>query len=206
MSRRGVSGEILDGVADLDEGLFDPAAGVPADQEGVGVGPPGEEGVDGAVVLDLDEEVFVGRGEPEVTGVVVEFEAESAVAGDVLSDLGEDVFGDGVFGELLEVTDDVLGGVAGGGGVPQREGGNAVGVHVVGALDELGEGGQGVAGGREAGIERFQQEGAVGLDDERVVGIRRHGRSRAGEQPIMISRGRGSVKRVLGPHLGRLAL
>ena len=61
-----------------------------------------------------------------------------------------------------------------GGGVPQRERRQAIGVDVLRGLLQLGEREQGVAG---LGVERvvdFEQDGAVALHDRRIAGLYRH--------------------------------
>jgi hypothetical protein len=102
-----------------------------------------------------------------MAGRVVGQEADPAVAAHHVRDPGDQ----GIHGRIaavgVEARDDFPRAQAGRRGVPEGEGGDLVGVDVFGALDHLGEGGDGVA---DLGIERgvgFEQKRQVGLDDER---------------------------------------
>ena len=111
----------------------------------------------------------VGAAQDEpVDGVDVEH--EPAVAAHELGHVDEQGLGHRVAGPAQEGVDHLLGVVAGGAGVPQAEGGEPVGVDVLGRALELGEGGDVGPAGGAVGMVDVEQQGAVGLDDERPRG------------------------------------
>ena len=108
-------------------------------------------------------------------------ELEAAVAAHRLGDLGEQ----GVRHRETRVgderVDDCLRVQARGARVPQGQRRDPIGVDVLGGALQLGEGGDGTAGLPCLGVGDLQEDGLVGLDDERAVGGRgRRGRRIAG--------------------------
>ena len=61
-------------------------------------------------------------------------------------------------------------GHSGGAGIPNAEGTEAVGVDVFGAFDQLGKGSDRRLGGLGFGGVNVEQNGAIALDDQRIVG------------------------------------
>ena len=121
----------------------------------------------------LFEQRLVLGDQPELA--VDSLEPHSAVTAHQLAQVGGQVRGKGKLGVGLECLDHLLGGHAGGGGVPQRERRQAIGVNVLGALLQLGERRDRVAG---LGVQRvvdLQQDRAVPLHDQRIGGIVLHG-------------------------------
>src|SRR5262249_1073663 len=92
--------------------------------------------------------------------------------------VGAEVGGQGELAVLAQHLDHRGGGQAGGGGVPQRQGGEAVGVDGFGAFLQFRERRKRVAGLGVLWIVDLGQDGAVALDDERVGGIVLHSFSR----------------------------
>ena len=56
-------------------------------------------------------------------------------------------------------------------GIPEREGGQTIGVDMFRTLDQLAKCGQLIAAGFIPRVVHFKQYGAVGLDDKRIVGV-----------------------------------
>src|SRR5207237_1170225 len=109
-------------------------------------------------------------------GAVGAFDLDAAVAADEFGDVGGEVGGQRELAEAAQDVDHGVGGQAGGGSVPQRQGGEAVGVDVFGAFLQLGERGEGVAGLGVTRIIDLDQNGAIALDDEWIGGIVIHSR------------------------------
>ena len=102
-----------------------------------------------------------------VDGVLLQ--AQPAVAGHRLGDVDEQRVRDGVPAVGQQRVDDLLGVVAGGAGVPEAERGEPVGVDVLRAALELGEGGDRLAAVARALVVDLEQQGLVRLDDEGAV-------------------------------------
>ena len=116
----------------------------------------------------LLEDRPVGAGEHQsVHGVLVE--PEPAVARHRLGDVDEQRVRDGVPAVGEQGVDDLLGVVAGGARVPQAERGEPVGVHVLRGPLELGERRDGLAAVLGPLVVDLEQQGLVGLDDQRTL-------------------------------------
>ena len=175
-----VAGQVLGRPAQLDEHLLEVAALRGVDDD-VGLSEPGPQQALGALgAHDLLQDRHVGGVQDQAVGGVGE-ELEAAVAAHRLGDLGEQ----GVRHREARVgdegVDDRLRVQARGARVPQGQRRDPVGVDVLGGSLQLGEGGDGAAGLPGPGVGDLQEDGLVGLDDERAVGgRRRRGRRVAG--------------------------
>ena len=94
---------------------------------------------------------------------------QPAVAGHGVDDVDQERLGDGVPGERDESVDHLLGVMARGAGVPQRQGSDAVGVDVFGCAFEFRE--RCDRGPRGVGllVVDLEQDRLVRLDDQRAV-------------------------------------
>ena len=91
----------------------------------------------------LEQRPILGR-QPELS--VDPLQPDPTVTADQFAEVGRQVGGNGEFGIGLQRLDHRVGGHAGGGGVPERQRGQAVGVDVFGALLDLREWSDRVAG------------------------------------------------------------
>ena len=175
-----VAGQVLGRPAQLDEHLLEVAALRGVDDD-VGLSEPGPQQALGALgAHDLLQDRHVGGVQDQAVGGVGE-ELEAPVAAHRLGDLGEQ----GVRHREARVgdegVDDRLRVQARGARVPQGQRRDPVGVDVLRGALQLGEGGDGAAGLTGPGVGDLQEDGLVGLDDERAVGgRRRRGRRVAG--------------------------
>ena len=178
-SAAGVPGVVLGGVAGFDERLLDHATARGVEHEHGGVGVVTQVQVVGQAFgtsqlvgeflrVHLQPQVFGHAG--LAVGENLLEQPQPAVALGLLAQLADDVARWGEAGVPLQGGDHVVGAVARGPGVPHRERGDAVGVHVLGAFDQLGEAQQVVAGVGVAGVVHLQQEGVVALNDQGAVG------------------------------------
>ena len=175
-----VAGQVLGRPAQLDEHLLEVTALGGVDDD-VGLPEPRPQQALGALgAHDLLQDRHVGGVQDQAVGGVGE-QLEAAVAAHRLGDLGEQ----GVRHRETRVgderVDDRLRVQARGARVPQGQRRDPVGVDVLGGALQLGEGGDGAAGLPGLGVGDLQENGLVGLDDERAVGGRgRRGRRIAG--------------------------
>ena len=175
-----VAGQVLGRPAQLDEYLLEVTALGGVDDD-VGLPEPRPQQALGALgAHDLLQDRHVGGVQDQAVGGVGE-QLEAAVAAHRLGDLGEQ----GVRHREARVgderVDDRLRVQARGARVPQGQRRDPVGVDVLGGALQLGEGGDGAAGLPGLGVGDLQEDGLVGLDDERAVGRRGHrGRRIAG--------------------------
>ena len=95
----------------------------------------------------LFEQGAIGRDQDEIFALA--FEPHAAVSADQLAEIDRQIGRDGEFAEAIEDGDHRFGLEAGGGGIPERERAEAIGVDVLGAFLQLGEGGERVAGPRD---------------------------------------------------------
>ena len=146
------------GVVDGEAGLVEPLAQVVAHAP---------------LPRQLFEQRPVLGDQPELA--VDPLEPDPPVAADQLAQVGRHVRGNGKLGIGLERLDHRVGRHAGGGGVPERERRQAVGVNVLGALLQLGERRDRVAGLGVQRIVDLQQDRAVALHDQRIGGVVLHG-------------------------------
>jgi hypothetical protein len=176
-----IAGEVFGGETDLDERLFDVAAGGGSDREfqrRPALAQPGHH-VFAAGNL-FGERLLVGL-EHQAALIAQQFHA--AIARGVIADLEEHVLRDRVLGKADEGLDDFVGRDTGRAGIPDGERGDAVGVNVLGSFHELREAGQAIAGGGVMRAGDFGEDGVIALHDQRVLWlIDRDGhRARAGE-------------------------
>ena len=167
-----VAGQVLGRPAQLDEHLLEVTALGGVDDD-VGLPEPGSQQALGALgAHDLLQDWHIGGVQDQAVGGVGE-QLEAAVAAHRLGDLGEQ----GVRHREARVgdegVDDRLGVQARRTRVPQGQRGDPVGVDVLGGTLQLGEGSDGAAGLAGSGAGDLQEDGLVGLDDERAVGCRR---------------------------------
>lgn len=161
-----VACKIFDGETELREDAFDFAAVARSDEEGEGVEVRAEKVAKFAVMGELAcEELVMGA---EAESVFVGFEDEAAVTAGELDNFVLERVGNGEFAVGAEDFNHALCGHAGGGGVPDGERGDAVGMNVFRAFFELGEESEMIA---RRGIERvihFKEDGTIALHDEGV--------------------------------------
>ena len=174
-----VAGEVLGGPAELEQRLLEGAALARVDGDGVVADPFADHPLDllGAQHL-LQHRPVGGRQHEPVRRVLLQ--PQPPVAGHGVGDVHEQGVRHGVAGVPQQRVDDLLGVVPGGAGVPQGERRHAVGVDVLGRPFEFGERGDLLAAGVGQRVVDLQQQGLVGLDDERTVG--------QGESPVEIRR------------------
>ena len=161
--------EVLRGPTDLEEGLLQMTALGRVHDDGVGVDTRAEHRSDPALPEYLLEYGPIQRDEHQAVDRRLG-ELQAAVAAHGVDDVDEQRLGDGVAGEADERVDDLLGVVPGGPRVPQRQRGDPVGVDVLGGAFELREGSDRRAGLRSGRMVDLEQQGLVGLDDQRPVG------------------------------------
>ena len=114
-------------------------------------------------IIGLDQQV-----------AVVARQADTPVARDLLHDVGADIGRHIVLGELIELAQNFIGLQPGRGRIPQGERRDAVGVQIFGAFFQLGKTRQHIARIFIQIVLRFEQDGFIGLDDQRVLWIERH--------------------------------
>ena len=95
-------------------------------------------------------------------------QAQATVAVHCLRDVDKQRLWDGELGEALEDVDHLLRVVTGGAGIPQRQRGDAVGVHMFGSTFELRERCQRRACRIRLRIIDLQQHRLIRLDDQRT--------------------------------------
>src|SRR5262249_54587102 len=88
-----------------------------------------------------------------------------------LGDVGGEVVRQRELAEPPQHVEHLVGGHPRGGGVPQRQRRQPVGVDVLGALLQLGERGEGVAGLGVPRVVHLHQNGAIPLNNQRVGGV-----------------------------------
>ena len=93
-------------------------------------------------------------------------EADAAVAGHGFGDVDKQGLGDWKAGVVFQDVDDLLGVVPGRAGIPQRERGDAVGVHVLGGSLELRKGSERGAGLGGLGMIHLEQDGLIRLHNQ----------------------------------------
>ena len=166
-----VTGEVLGRPAELEQRLLEVAALEACTTHGVVVDARTEHRRDPLGAQHLLEHGPVAAGEHQTVGRVL-LEAQPAVPVHRLGDVDEQCVGHGVAGERQQGVDDLLGVVPGGARVPEPERGEPVGVDVLGRPLELRERRDRLAAVSGVGVVDLEQQGLVGLDDERSVGSR----------------------------------
>ena len=164
-----VAGEVLGRPAELEEHLLEVAALAGVDDDRVGVDALADQRLDLGGAQHLLEDRSVDGLEDQAVRRVVE-QLEPPVAVHRLGDVDEQGVRDRVAAVLQQRVDDLLGVVPGGPGVPQAERGQAIGVDVLRGALELGERRDGAAALVGVLVVDLEQEGLVGLDDQRSVG------------------------------------
>ena len=168
-----VAGEVLGRVADADQRLLqDPPVRV-VDGEARRVDPLAQ------VVAHplLARQLFQQRGVlgDQAEGPVDPGEPDPAEAPDELPEVGRQAGGERELAVLRQRLDHRLGRHPRGRGVPEREGGEAIGMDMLRALLQLGEGCDRVAGLGVGRVVDLQEHRAVALHDQRVGGMVLHG-------------------------------
>ena len=159
---------VVDRIAQLGHQQLDLSPVVLLQQEGA-VLLLGEDPHGLAVVEHRSPDDRVGDGKADgAIGLGQERLAPSA--GDVAHGEGDRV-GDREAGPCLQHVQDFLGAHAHADGVPQADGIDPVGVHVLGALDQRGEADQVGTALLRIGVVDVQKERTVALDDQRALGI-----------------------------------
>jgi hypothetical protein len=185
-----VAGEVLRRPADLQQRLLEPAPLRRVDDDAVLVDAGTQHGRHPLRSDDLLEHRAVGAGEHQpVHRVVGQGEPAEAVHG--VGDVDQQRVRHRVAGETHQRIDDLLGVVPGGAGVPQRERGDPVGVHVLGGalqLRERRDGRAALAGQRMVDLE---EQGLVRLDDQGAVTQRRNAFLQGSAQPGPAARNTG---------------
>jgi hypothetical protein len=119
------------------------------------------------IALDLGDEQRIDRAQHQPPRVVHE-QLDPAKASDVVFDVGEDVAGQIELAVAGQRGDDFGGGRSRGGGVPQRQRRDAVGMDVFGAFLQFGVARQFIARRLVVRIIHFQQDGSIALHDQRI--------------------------------------
>ena len=172
-----VAGQVLGRPAQLDEHLLEvaPLGGM---DDNVGLPESLAQQALGALgAHDLLQDRHIGGVQDQAMGGVGD-ELESTVTAHRLGNLGEQGVRHREARVGDESVDDRLGVQARGARVPQGQRSDPVGVDVLGGAFQFGEGGDGAAGLAGPGVGDLQEDGLVGLDDERAVGCRRCRRHR----------------------------
>ena len=164
-----VAREILGGPADLQQHLLDAAALAGVHDDGVVVDAGAQHRRDLLVPQHLLEHRAVEADQHQPVHRALD-QLQPAVPGHGVDDVDQQRLRHRVAGEGHQRVDHLLGVVAGGAGVPQRQRRDAVGVDVLGRALQLGE--RGDRGARRAGqlVVDFEQHRLVGLHDQGAVG------------------------------------
>ena len=164
-----VAGQILCGPTDLEQHLLDAAALAVVHHDGVVVDAGAQHRGDLLVAQHLLEHRAVKAHQGQAVHRALH-QLQAAVAGHRVDDVDEQRLRHRVAGERHQRVDHLLGVVARGAGVPQRQRSDAVGVDVFGRALQLGE--RGDRGARCACLLMvdFEQHRLVGLHDQWAVG------------------------------------
>src|SRR5437773_2829064 len=103
--------------------------------------------------------------------LAVALELDAAVTAHLIGEVGGEIVWQRKLAVRAQRLDHLVGGHAGGGRVPERQRRQAIGVNVLGAFFQLGEGRQRIARRRVARIVHLHENGAIPLDDERIGGV-----------------------------------
>jgi hypothetical protein len=170
-----VSREILGGPTDLEQHLLDPATLARMHEHGVVVDAGAKHGGDLLVAEHLFEHRAVQAHQHQAVDGALH-QLQPAVACHRVDDVDEQRLGDRVPRERHERIDHLLGVVARGARVPQRQRGDAVGVDVFGCAFQLGERRDRRPRSACELVVDLEQHGLVGLHDQRAFS---HARSRS---------------------------
>ena len=183
-----VAGQILCGPTDLEQHLLDAAALAVVHHDGVVVDAGAEHRGDLLVAQYFFEHRAVEADQGQAVRRALD-QLQPPVAGHHVDDVDEQRLRHRVAGERHQRVDDLLGVVAGGAGVPQRQRGDAVGVDVFGRALQLGE--RGDRGARRTGLLMvdFEQHRLIGLHDQGAVGHPVHYPGRAEHPTFQMPRG-----------------
>jgi len=126
-------------------------------------------GLDGFVATDFkDNQGIFGRQDERVAFFV---EIDFAIAAHGLSDFNAHILGNVVFAVGFEGGDDFFGGDTSCGCIPEREGIDAVRVHVLGAFFQFGKAHEPISRRFVSGRVDFDENREVALDDEGIFGV-----------------------------------
>ena len=167
----GVAGEVLDGEPRVGERHLEVAAAFGVDLGMQVVDEFHHERLDFLEAADLGEHVLVVGFHDEAVAVLLE--AQQAVAGHVVLDLGDDGIRDGEAALAFEALDDFLGAQSRGSRVPEAQVRYLVGVQVLGALDQLGERCNRVAGRFVGGGVNLHHDFHITLNNNGAIRIHR---------------------------------
>ena len=168
-----VAGEVLGRVADADQRLLqDPPVRV-VDGEARRVDPLAQVVAHPLLARQLLQQRGVLGDQAE--GPVDPGEPDPAEAPDELPEVGRQAGGERELAVPRQRVDHRVGRDPRGRGVPEREGGEAIGVDMLRALLQLGEGCDRVAGLGVGRVVDLQEHRAVALHDQRVGGMVLHG-------------------------------
>ena len=181
-----VAGQILGGPADLEQHLLDPAALAGMHHHGVLVDALTEHRDDLLVAQHFGQHRAVQADQAQAVGGVFD-QLQPAVAGHGVDDVDQQRLRHGVPGECDQGIHHLLGVMAGGAGVPQRQRGDPVGVHVLGSAFEFGERSDRRPRGAGLLVVDLEQHRLVTLDDQWAVG---HCRALPVAVMVFIIRGR----------------
>ena len=159
-----VAGEVFCRPACLEEGLLEAAALGRRDGDGMLVDARAEEFSGSAAGKFFEDGRLIGLEDEAVGRVGVE--ADAAVAGHGFGDVDKQGLGDWKAGVVFQDVDDLLGIVPGRAGIPQRERGDAVSVHVLGGALELRKGSERGAGLGGLGVIHLEQDGLIRLHNQ----------------------------------------
>ena len=164
-----VARQILGGPADLEQHLLDPAAFAGVHQYGVGVDAAPQHRGDFLVTQHFFEHRAVQAHQCEAVCGVLD-QLQPAVAGHDVDDVDQQRLRNRVPREADQRVDHLLCVVPGRTGVPQRQRGDAIGMHMLGCALELGKRCDRRASVVGPFVAHLEQDGLVGLDDQRSVG------------------------------------
>jgi hypothetical protein len=163
-----IAGQILGGPADFEQHLFDPAAFAGMHDNGVIVDASAQHRCN----LLVAQHFFEHRAVQAHQGQSVDrafHQLQPTVAGHRVDDVDQQRLRNRVARKADQCVDDLLGVVARGAGIPQRQWRDPVGVHVLGGAFQLRE--RCDRGARRTGeiVVDFEQHRFIGLHDQRSV-------------------------------------
>ena len=163
-----VAGQILGGPADLEQHLLDPTPLAGMHDHRIVIDPGTEHGSDLFIAQHLLEYRAIQAHQHQSVDRALD-QLQPAIPGHGVDDVDQERLGHGVAGECHQRIDYLLGIVAGGAGIPQRQRGDAIGVDVFGCAFELSERRNGGPGCTGLLVVDLEQHSFVGLHDQGAV-------------------------------------